>query len=713
MGMVTIKQQDAKDCGIACLAAIGKHYGLHLPMVTIRLWAQTDLQGTNLLGMLHAAKQMGFESKALRGTREQLISLPLPAIVHGVIEQRLTHFMVISELNDHYVKVMDPTFGETRKITWPEFENFWTGIVLLIQPAENFQAYNAQTPLYARIWKMIYPFKFRLLISWLAATFYTFLGLTTSLFIQQIADVIIPQKNLDMLQHYAIGMAGILLLQFGFQAFKSHYVLDTGHQLDRGIMGSYFSHIYNLPQRFFDTYRVGEIMSRVSDAVKIRHFANEVLLDILLNASIVLTAFGVLFCWDARLAWYMCSMIPLHLLIFYFASRWNKEQERNMMEQTAHLENHLVESLSNIRTLKLFQAQDFLKQKTIHLLDKFLKMVLKSNRLNFFSDFMVQCIRAFFTLLLLWKGGELVIQESLSIGELFALFALYGYFSGPLAQLIQANKAHQSAHIASERFHDVMEMLPDDVGLKKPHADFTNISFQQISFQYGFRKNILKNLTIQIRAGEFTGIVGESGSGKSTIFHLLQKIYTPQTGKISWDGESFDCISTEQLRAKIACVPQEIALFNGSISENIALGEISPNVDRVKNLSKRIGLDPIIKQFEHGLETIIGENGIALSGGQKQRIAIARALYRQPEVLLLDEATAALDSTAEAQILQVIREEVRTIVLISHRMHNFKNADLIYVIDAGTCVESGNHSTLMEAKNVYFNLCEKQNAILV
>jgi len=713
MGMVNIKQQDAKDCGIACLAAIGKHYGLHLPMVKIRLWAQTDLQGTNLLGMLHAAKQMGFESKALRGTREQLITLPLPAIVHGVIEQRLTHFMVISELNDQYVMVMDPTFGETRKMTWSMFEQFWTGIVLSIQPMENFQAYNAQTPLYARIWKLIYPFKFRLLLSWFAAILYTLLGLTTSLFIQQIADVIIPQKNLDMLQHYAMGMAGILLLQFGFQGYKTHHVLDTGHQLDRGIMGSYFSHIYNLPQRFFDTYRVGEIMSRVSDAVKIRHFANEVLLDILLNTSIVLTAFGVLFFWDARLAWYMSSMIPLHAIVYYFSSRWNKEQERNMMEQTAHLENHLVESLSNIRTLKLFQAQEFLKQKTIRMLDKFLGIVLKSNRLNFFSDLVIQFIRAFFTLLLLWKGGELVIQESLSIGELFALFALYGYFAGPLAQLIQANKAYQAARIASERFHDVMEMCPDDVGQKKPHADFTNISIQQVNFQYGFRKHILKDLNIQINAGEFTGIVGESGSGKSTIFHLIQKIYTPQTGKITWNDESFEHISTEQLRMKIACVPQEIALFNGSIIENIALGEINPKLDRIKNLSMRVGLDPIIKQFEHGLQTIIGENGVALSGGQKQRIAIARALYRQPEVILLDEAMAALDSIAESEILQVIREEVRTIVLISHRMRNFKNADLIHVIDAGRCVESGNHSTLLEARNVYFNLCEKQNAILV
>lgn len=711
--MVNIKQQDAKDCGIACLASIGKKYGIHLPLAKIRLWAQTDLQGTNLLGMIHAAKEMGFEAKALRGTREQLSNIPLPAIAHGVIDQRLTHFMVISQVNTAHVTVMDPALGEKRKMTWSAFENFWTGVVILIQPAANFESYNEQTSLYTRIWRLIQPYRLQLVLSWLSAILYTLLGLTTSIFIQQITDVIIPQKNLVLLQNYSLGMAGILMLQFFFQGYKTLHVLDTGHQLDGGIMRDYFTHIYSLPQRFFDTFRVGEIMSRVSDAVKIRHFANEVLLDILLNASIVVTAFGVLFFWDARLAWYMSSMIPLHFAVYYFTSRWNKTQERNMMEQTAHLENHLVESLGQIRTIKLFQAQEFIKEKTHQLLEKFLGTVYKSNRLNFFSESMIQFIRAIFTLLLLWQGGELVIQQRVSVGELFALFALYGYFSGPLAQLIQSNKAYQAAKIASERFYDLLDMNPEDEGIKYPQTTLTSLTLQQVNFQYGFRRLILKDLSLQIQAGEFTGIVGESGSGKSTIFHLIQKIYAPQSGKITWNGEVIDRISTELLRRNIACVPQEIALFNGSIIDNIALGENKPDIARIKNLSTRMGLDPIIKQFEHGFETIIGENGIALSGGQKQRIAIARALYRKPEVILLDEATAALDTLAEDQILRVIREEVKTMVLISHRMRNFKNADRIHVIDAGCCVESGNHDTLMEARKVYFNLCEKQNAILV
>jgi ATP-binding cassette subfamily B protein len=711
--MVNIKQQDVKDCGIACLASIGQHYGLHLPLSKIRQWAQTDLQGTNLVGMLHAANQMGFHAKALRGTREQLLQIPLPTIAHGVVDGRLTHFVVICRLHDTYIIVMDPMDGEKRKMSWEAFEKFWTGIVVMLKPNEAFRAYNDQIPLHVRLWTLIRTYRFRLLMSWVAAILYTVLGLIMSLFIQQMTDIIIPQKNMVMLQSDALSMAGILLLQCLLQGYKAHHVLDTGHQLDQGIMRNYFAHIFTLPQRFFDTFRVGEIMSRVSDAVKIRHFVNEVLLEILLNASIVVTAFVVLFVWDARLAWYMSCMIPLHGLVYLLASRWNKRLERNMMEQTAHLENHLIESLGQIRTLKLFLVTEFLKQKTNQLLEKFLGTVLKSNRLIAYSDLLIQVIRSFFTLLLLWKGGELVIQQRLSMGELFALFALYGYFSGPLAQLIQANKAYQAAKIASERFFDVMDMSPDDSGPQNPQTLKTSLSLQRVGFQYGFRKQILNNLSLQIHAGEFTGIVGASGSGKSTIFHLIQKIYTPKTGLITWDGEAIHRLSTARLREKIACVPQDIALFNASISANIALGEQKPDLARIKKIAASIGLDSMVEQFEHGYETMLGENGVAISGGQKQRIAIARALYRNPEIILLDEATSSLDDAAEKQVLNAIQEQVHTVVMISHRMQQFKQADRIHVIDAGTCVESGDHETLMRAGKLYFTWFTKQNAVLV
>jgi ATP-binding cassette subfamily B protein len=712
--MVKIKQQDVKDCGIACLASIGQHYGLHVSFAKIRQWAQTDLQGTNLMGMLHAASCMGFEAKALRGTRENLTHIPLlPAIIHGVLENRLTHFMVMDRFNDNHVFVMDPTDGQSRKMSWEEFSQFWTGIIILMKPGPHFEAYQQQVGLRGRIWELIRPYKTRFFTTWVMAILYTVMGLSMSLFIQKISDVIIPLKQYAELQNYALTMLGILVLQFGLQAYKTQRMLDIGQALDQGIMQGYFSHIFRLPLRFFDTFRVGEIMSRVSDAVRIRQFINEVLIEVLLNASIVLSAYALLFWWDQRLAFLMLPLIPLHALIYARSNRWNRKQERQIMEKTAQLENHLVESISRAKTVKLYGIHDYLQTQTQTLLNEFLGTAYQSKRMNFLADWAVQFMRALFLLALLWQGGALVMQERLSMGELFALFALYNYFSGPMAQLIQVNKAFQAAKIASERLYDILDTNVEDMGSRQPKQLRSALAFQQVSFQYGFRKMILKHVNMEINQGEFTGIVGESGSGKSTLFHLIQKLYPIHSGRITWNGESIERLSTEVLRQKIACVPQEIELFNGSIGANIALGDKNSNPERMQEIINALGLADMIIQLDHGLETLIGDHGIALSGGQKQRIGIARALYRQPEMILLDEATAALDVAAEQQVLRAVRDFVPTVVLISHRMQNFQDADRIHVMQAGTCIETGTHSELMWEGTAYFALHAKQNGQLV
>ena len=711
--MVKIKQQDIKDCGIACLASVGQHYGLHIPQAKIRHWAQTDLQGTNLMGMLHAASCMGLEAKALRGTRQNLTHIPLPAIIHGVLENNLSHFMVLDRFNEQRVCLMDPSDGSARKMSWEEFGRFWTGIIILLKPGENFNAYQEQSSSYARIWELIRPHKFRFISTWLLALVYTVLGLTMSLFIQQLSDVIIPQKQYALLQSYTWAMFGILIMQFALQAYKTKTMLAVGQQLDFGIMRGYFSHIFTLPQRFFDTFRVGEIMSRVSDAVKIRQFINEVMIELFLNASIVLSAYALLFWWDKRLAWLMLPLIPLHAAVYGITNRWNRKQERQMMENTANLENHLVESISRAKTVKMYGIHEFLQVQTQALLSTFLGEAYVSKRVNYISEWAVQGMRALFILLLLWQGGQLVMQDRLSMGELFALFALYNYFSGPLAQLTQVNKSWQAAKIASERLYDILDTHVEDMGNRVPQNLGTSLAFQQVNFQYGFRKHILQNVSLECRMGEFTGIVGESGSGKSTLFHLMQKLYPISSGRITWNGESIDRLSTEVLRQKIACVPQEIELFNGSIAANIALGDLHPNQERMKEIVDALGLSDLIKQLDHGFETLVGDHGIALSGGQKQRLGVARALYRQPEVILLDEATAALDTAAEMQVLRTIRERVGTVVLISHRMQNFQDAQRIYVMQAGTCVESGSHIELMREGTAYFALLAKQNGQLV
>ena len=711
--MATIKQQESKDCGIACLASIGQHYGLYLPQSKIRAWAQTDLQGTNLLGMLHAATQMGFEAKALRGTVGQLKHLPLPAIAHGMIEKNLSHFVVIQQVHARYVRVMDPLVGEIIKMNWSEFEAFWTGVVLRLQPTDSFKAYRGIVPMYERMWEHIKVYWLRLLATWLAAILYTLLGLSMSFFIQQISDIIIPQRNKSLLGEYTLIMLAIMLLQFGCLALKASNTLYIGKRIDQRLTQTYFQRLLSLPQSFFDSHRVGEMLSRISDAVKIRHFISEVLVDLFMQASVVICAYGILFRLNSRLAWYMTALLPLYALIYYLSNRRNKKLERRVMEGSARLENHWVESLSKVRTLKMFRAQALFMEKGERLMNSLLDTVQDSKRVNFSTELLSLGIRSLFTLLLLWKGGEFVMHEALSLGELFALFALYGYFSGPIAQLVQANQAIQSARIASERLHNILDQETEELGQSPPSELQKEIRLEQVGFRFGFRRSILVGVKLSIPLDSFTGIVGESGSGKSTILKLLMKVYTPQSGKILWDDEDIQTISSVALRKKMAFVPQEIELFDGNFHSNIALGDANPDKERIRHVANITGLEEMIAQLAHGYETGLGENGMALSGGQKQRLGIARALYLQPEVILLDEATAWLDSSAERKILQVIRSHVRTVVCISHHLTQFQEADCIHVIQAGTVIESGTHADLMQKGEAYFYLYSKQNGELV
>ena len=711
--MANIKQQESKDCGIACLASIGQHYGLYLPQSKIRAWAQTDLQGTNLLGMLHAATQMGFEGKALRGTVGQLNHLPLPAIAHGMIEKNLSHFVVIQQVHTRYVRVMDPLVGETIKMSWSEFEAFWSGVVLRLQPMDSFKPHNDIQPMYHRMWEYVKAFWLSLLGTWLAGMLYTLLGLSMSFFIQQISDVIIPQRDISLLREYALMMLVILLLQFGCLALKFRNTLYIGKRIDQRLTQTYFQHLLSLPQSFFDTHRVGDMLSRISDAVKIRHFMSEVLVELFMQASVVICAYGILFRVKPLLAWYMTALLPIYALIYYLSNRKNKKLERQVMEGSARLENHWVESLSKVRTLKLFGAEVKFVEKGRRLMDSLLDTVQDSKRINFSTELLAQGIRSLFTLFLLWKGGEFVMHEALSIGELFALFALYGYFSGPIAQLVQANQAIQSARIAGERLHDILDQETEELGQSMPKALQKEIRIQQVGFRFGFRKSILEGVDLAIPLGSYTGVVGESGSGKSTLLKLFMKIYTPQSGKILWDDEDIQTISGVALRKKMAFVPQEIELFEGNFYSNIALGDANPNLERIRHVAEITGLQEIIERLPHGYETGLGENGMALSGGQKQRLGIARAFYLLPEVILLDEATAWLDSSAERKILQLIRSQIRTVVCISHRLTQFQEADCIHVIQAGTVIESGTHADLMQKVGAYFNLYSKQNGELV
>ena len=490
--------------------------------------------------------------------------------------------------------------------------------------------------------------------------------------------------------------------------------MKTGQLIDAKLILGYYKHLLHLPQRFFDTMQIGEITSRINDAVKIRSFINEVAIDMIVNVFIVIFSFALMFTYYWKLALVILAVIPFYGLVYFIVNKFNKKVERNIMENAAELQTQLVESITHVRTVKEFGIEEFSNLKTENKFVKLLFTTYKSGLNGIFASTSTQFLASVFTVVLMWIGSGYVIDRAITPGELFSFYALIGYFTSPVASLIGMNKTAQNALIAADRLFEIMDLEREEtenkVELKRENIG--DIKFENVSFRYGSRLEVFKNFNATFKKNETTAIVGESGSGKTTLISLLQNLYPIKEGKIYIGEHDTQFIHYQSLRKIVGVIPQQLNLFSGNIIENIALGESFPNIQKILDLSKQLGITDFVEKLPNGFETQIGENGAMLSGGQKQRIAIARALYKNPEILLMDEATSSLDTNSEKMVKAVIdnfKSEGKTIIVIAHRLSTIANADSILVMKNGSIVESGNHQNLLELKEEYYDLWSKQN----
>jgi ATP-binding cassette, subfamily C, bacteriocin exporter len=710
---IAIKQHDITDCGAACLASIAAHYNLMMPIARIRQYASTDKKGTNVLGVIEAAQKLGFQAKGVRGTFESLSKIPKPAIAHVIIKEVLHHYVVIYDVTDKYVSVMDPAYGRIEKMSHEDFQKIWTGVLILLLPDESFEVGNNKESITNRFWRLVQPHKSVMLQALFGALIYTVLGLSTSIYVQKIVDNVLVEGNRNLLNLLSVGMILIIVLQLFIGSMKTFFALRTGQQIDAKLILGYYKHLMKLPQQFFDTMRVGEIISRINDAVKIRAFINDTALNLVVNVFIVLFSFAMMFSYDWKLALIMLSVIPFYAINYLVVNKLNKKYQRRLMEDGAELESQLVESLNSMGTIKRFGLEEFANIKTETRFVKLLKTIFTSARNSVWSGTSSELVSRLFTIILLWAGSGFVLDKELTPGELLSFYALIGYFTGPASSLIGANRTIQDALIAADRLFEILDLereaTENKIDLTKEMMG--NITFNDVAFRYGSRVQVFENLNLTIPKGKITAVVGESGSGKSTLLSLLQNIYPLQKGSIYIGDYDIKHISNHSIRQMVSVVPQKIDLFAGNVIENIAVGEYEPDMQRIVGICQLLGINDFIEKLPNGFHTYLGENGATLSGGQKQRIAIARAIYRKPEIIILDEATSSLDSLSEKavqQTIQKLREAGKTIIIIAHRLSTIMNADKIVVVEEGKVVEEGSHNELLQHHEAYYKLWASQ-----
>lgn len=712
-----IQQHDIKDCGAACLASVGAFYGNKMPIAKIRQICHTDTRGTNVLGMIQGLEAMGFNAKRVKGDLDALPDIPLPAIAHIVVNGQLHHFVVIYKVEKNKISVMDPAYGKIEEYTFEKFAEIWTGVLILLEPNEYFEQKDERTSIYSRFWHLVQPHKSILLQALIGALVYTILGLSTSIYIEKITDYVLIDGNRRLLNLLSVGMIIILIFQIFIGVMKSVLVLQTGQKIDKYLILGYYKHLLKLPQRFFDTMKVGEITSRINDAVKIRAFINDVSIDIFVNIFIVIFSFALMFSYYWKLALIVALVIPFYLSIYWITNKLNKKVERKLMEESADLGSHLVESLNSVRTIKQFGIETFANNKTDNTFTKLLKTIYKSVLNSLFAGNSSEFLSRIFTIVLLWAGAGYVIDREITPGELLSFYALIGYFTSPISELIGMNKTIQNALIASDRLFEIMDLEREETTekLDLTPENIGNIQFKNVSFSYGSRVDVFEDFSCEIEKGKTTAIVGESGSGKTTLASLLQNLYPLKGGKILIGDYDVQYISNYSLRNMVSVVPQQIDLFSGNVIENIALGEDVPNIQRIIDITKALGILEFIEKLPNGFQTYLGENGSQLSGGQKQRIAIARALYKNPEILILDEATSSLDTASEQTIQKTLNEfkaQGKTMIVIAHRLSTIAHADNILVMKEGKVIEQGTHRELLAQSSVYKSMWEKQSVAL-
>jgi ATP-binding cassette, subfamily C, bacteriocin exporter len=712
---IFIKQHDYKDCGCACLATICKQHGLKYPISKIREVSGTDKKGTSALGLIKAAEQLGFSAKGVKANKpEDLFNeIPLPAIAHVVIDQTILHYVVIHKISEKEIIVADPAKGIV-KYKPTDFFKIWTGVLIIMTPTVKFQKGNEVKGVFSRFFDLIKPQKEILVNIFLASILITLFGILGSFYFKLLIDDIVPNNLTESLHIFSIGFIVLAIFKVITEAFRTQLLIHLGQKLDIPLMLGYYDHVVNLPMDFFGSREVGEIISRFNDASKIRDAISGVTLTMMIDIFMVFIGGGILYAQSPLL--FGTTLVPLILygiIVFIFKNKI-ETVNRETMESNAKLTSYLVQSLSGIETIKAFNAEREVNVETEKRFIKLTKNVFRNGYINNFQGSLKSLVKGVFAIAILWLGTTQVLNGEISFGELLTFNALLVYFLNPIENIIGLQPTVQTAVVAAERLSEILDLeLEKSIDESKkinPETLKGEIEFKNVDFRYGTRELILKNINLKIEQGERIALVGESGSGKTTLAKLLMNFYQCEKGELMINRYNIKDINVESLRNKVAYISQETFLFNGTIIENLLLGNPDLTYEDIIEACKKAQIHDFINELPLRYNTLVEENGSNFSGGQKQRLSIARAILRNPEILIMDEATSNLDSITEKAIERTIHEFSKdiTTIIIAHRLSTIMRCDNIYMLGKGEVIENGSHKELIDLKGKYYKLWKDQ-----
>jgi len=710
-----VEQAEEMDCGAACLAMLCRHYGINMTLGKLRELANVTTQGATLDSLARAGEALGFGTRGVQCTFDALSGFELPFIVHW----EGYHYTVVYGISKEQVWMADPAVG-FRKLSVAEFERGWSGTCLVFTPGEQVlrpaQAGVARSP-WLRFVGYLQPYRKILLHLFLATFVIQMLGIVPPMIIQNILDGVLVHQNLGLLHILILGLVistAFSQVMTTLRAYLSNYMVRN---LDFSMMAQFFKHTMSLPYSFFAKRKTGDIIARFSENQTIRAFLTESTVTTLLNLLMVFIYFTILFMYNVRLTLLLIGFVIPIIALTVLVTPKVKDYAREVFAASTDAQSFLMEALGGIETVKGMGSERPVRLKWEKKYVKALETQYRAQSFNILVGLASQVLNSATTIVILWAGATLVLNRSLTIGQLMAFNALMGSVLGPLMGLVGLWSRMADATVAMERLGDVLDIEPEqkpaDLAVRVVLPDLQGeIKLERLYFRYGGEDTpwVLEDISIDIRPGELVAVVGRSGSGKTTLAKLLVGFYPPSEGKIVVDGYEMGSIDKDYYRAQVGYVMQSNLLFSGTVAENIASGDDSPDRRRIEEVAKMADAHAFISKLPLAYEQVVGERGVGLSGGQVQRLCIARALYHDPRLLVFDEATSALDTQSESNIMANMEAILagRTAVIIAHRLSTIMRADKIVVLYEGKLVEQGRHEELLARRGMYYELVQKQ-----
>lgn len=704
-----LPQQDQKDCGVACLLSIIRYYGGDNDFENLRRLSGTSITGTTLLGLYQAAQATGFDAEGCEADMNALLAHPSPCILHVLLENNLQHYVVYfgkKESNGKLLLIIaDPAKGMVY-MTPTDLESIWQSkTCLVLVPNEQFQKkkdINSAKKQWFR--ELVKPDVPLLLISAAMGIVIAALGLTMAIFSQRLIDEFLPNKLYNKL-YTGIGFVFLLLLaKEAISLIRTQLLLRQSKEFNLRIVKDFFSRLLYLPKPFFDTRKIGELTARLHDTNRIQRVVSQIAGNTLLDSIVVFVTLVFVFSYSLTSGLITLAALPIFFLLIYRSNKKIIEAQRNTMAGYAMAESNYISTLQGIEPVKNHSKENLFSETNNAVYNQYQSAIFRLGQIQMRLSFVANVFAAFLLCGLLLFLSYQVLHNELKAGELMAVMGMVGSLLPSVANLALLSIPINEARIAFNRMYEFAGIKQQEDGHDEI-SEFKQLEVKNISFRYPGRSPILQNVSLEVKKGEIIALMGENGCGKSTLVQLLMQHYTPENGDVLINGRTkFSDIQISNWKQVAAVVPQQVHIFNGTVLENIAFEDAAKNPQTVIEFLRSYGFAPFMDTLPQSVMTLVGEEGINLSGGQKQMIALARALYHRPQLLLLDEATAAMDRESELfvlQLLQRLKSQMATII-ITHRLHVLKSfCDRIYLLDKGSIASTGNHDTLLQSDNLY------------